>query len=93
MRLALALVLIIAASSAGHLFANGEQQDFAVPEETIASGVKLSLYVDSAEATRTYILADVAVDEEFVRLAGDDWNRRLQQTVEGANRLVSDVGL
>lgn len=39
------------------------------------------------------ILADVAVDEDFIARVGDNWESRVRQTVARANTLLAQVGV
>lgn len=53
----------------------------------------LVLYDTPDHSAPIYILATIAVDEEFVEQMGVDWNEHAYEMIEGANALLKEIGL
>ncbi|MEE9325313.1 MAG: M12 family metallo-peptidase [Dehalococcoidia bacterium] len=53
----------------------------------------LVFYSDTSGETSVYLLADVAVDEDFVNQIGDGWETQAHRMVEEANAFLSEVDL
>ena len=65
----------------------GEPVEADAPEGVIQSAAKLVLYRGMSAETPAYVVADVAVDEDFVNRVGDDWELQVHRTLEGGNTI------
>ena len=53
----------------------------------------LTLYRDPFDEGSTYLLADIAVDEDFIAQVGKGWEPYVYQAVDDANYLLEPVGM
>jgi hypothetical protein len=61
-------------------------------EVPLAEGQSLKFYQRDSKSV-PYVLADIAVDEDFVAVAGREWELEALRAVEGSNELLAAVGL
>lgn len=59
----------------------------------VHSASEFVLYRGASAEAPAYVVADVAVDEDFVIQVGDEWKLEIEQTLEAANALLAPVGL
>ena len=61
--------------------------------DTTETSVPLHIHLEPHGSALAYLVVDVAVDEEFVAIVGAGWEHEVREMIDGANKLMGQLGI